>query len=135
MLVEPSLQVSIYLDRDAAAAAKRLSAARTVTYATIVMDAIDVAIDSDMLEQVVRDRQIVERPAGSRFPPRRASRRPSRNVGGPSRVLWPVQLTNSELAVLEDLVGQVGAASRSALVSAAVEWYIQLPRVRRMSGQ
>jgi len=130
----PTQQTSIYISPTALAKAKRLAQVDQTTYANVVMDAIDTALDSGELEGLVRDRQVVERHEGSRFPARRASRRRARGPGN-SRVLWPIQLTEEERTVLADIEAETGASSRSALVAAAVEWYVEIPKIRRRIGE
>uniref|UniRef100_UPI0012FB50CA hypothetical protein n=1 Tax=Salinispora arenicola TaxID=168697 RepID=UPI0012FB50CA len=131
VLTELPLQVSVYVLPEAIKAAHKLARVNKITYSMIAMDALDLAIERGGLKELVRSRQVVDRPEGSRFPPRRARRGTSRNTGGPTRTLWALQLTRSELAVLEELKDEVEAASRSVLVSAAVEWYLQQSHVKR----
>ncbi len=126
----PTQQTPIYIDSAILGKVKKLTQVEQITYATVVMDAIDAALESGLLEGLVRARQVVERHEGSRFPARRASRRRARGSGS-SRVLWPVQMTEEERAVLGDLEAETAAPSRSALVSAAVEWYVETPKIRR----
>src|SRR5262249_27435301 len=57
--------------------------------------------------------------------------------GGPQpqsrRVAWVIQATAEEIGVLDSLVVELGAESRSELIATALETYL-LPKSRRLVG-
>lgn len=111
-------QVSVYLDADALLAVRKTRRATGQTNADIAFAAIDATHDR-LADLVAARRRGAARPAGSLFPTRQTTRLGadrSRRV-----VLWAMRATRTELAVIDRLVDQVAAGSRSELIAAAVE--------------
>ncbi|MGV9770560.1 hypothetical protein [Streptosporangium sp. NPDC003464] len=115
-------QVSVYLTPEAKKKARDVARAEKIDYARLAMDAIDHALEQDVLSPLVKARLEVTRPKGSRFPTRVNLR--SKSEPGARRVLWPVQLRPAEIEVLNELVTETGAEHLSTLVSVAVEAYL-----------
>jgi hypothetical protein len=128
---EVTFQTSLYFAGTDIPKAKKLAKLDETTHAGVVMDAVDAAIEADVLRDLVAAKRTTSRPEASLFPSRRAMR-PRAAQAGPRGSLFPVQMTQAECDVLDDLVGELGAASRSALVSAAMTWYLRTPRVVRL---
>jgi hypothetical protein len=90
---------------------------RGTSHADIALDAIEARRDE--LEALVAERHsMTVRAAGELFPARGSRRRRS---DGTPRVLWTIFLTAAEIRVVDRLATEVGAASRSELISVAVE--------------
>ncbi|WP_143253051.1 hypothetical protein [Amycolatopsis coloradensis] len=126
---DPTYATTVYLLPEARRAAKNLRDNTGLMAATIVMDALDAALQAEMLEHLVRQRQVVPRSADSRFPDRRATRRArpraqSRAQKPPARVLWQAAFTATELTEIDTIVSETRATSRSELIAAATEWYV-----------
>lgn len=118
-------QVSVYLTAAAVAAVRRVKGRHT--NADVALDAIDATIDQ--LPALLTARRTTDRP-GSLFPARRRAHRGAYS-NDPPRVLWSMKATPAELAVLDRLVGQVGASSRSELIATAIEAHLTRPRRRQ----
>lgn len=118
-------QVSVYLTAAAVAAVRRAKGRRT--NADVALDAIDATIDQ--LPALLTARRTTDRP-GSLFPARRRAHRGAFS-NDPPRVLWSMKATPAELAVLDRLVGQLGASSRSELIATAIEAHLTRPRRRQ----
>ncbi|HEX2418047.1 MAG TPA: hypothetical protein VHJ83_07990 [Micromonosporaceae bacterium] len=123
-------QVSVYLLPAGRAAARKHAENKGLTNAGVALQAIDaMAAQLPALieaRHTGRDVDGSEGSAPSLFPPRRRKR----GSGGKSRVLWSINLTPSELEVVDGLVTRTGARSRSELISVAIEAHL-LPRPRR----
>ena len=114
-------QVSVYLAADALLVVRQTRRTTGQTNAEIAFAAIDATHDR-LAELVAARRRGADRPAGSLFPARqstRAARGQARRV-----VLWAMRATRAELAVVDRLVDQVDAGSRSELIAAAVEAHL-----------
>lgn len=110
--------VSVYVLADVAEAARRRRRKhRGSSHADIALDAIE-ARRHELAALVAQRRSNTVRAAGDLFPARGARRR--RGDGAP-RVLWTIFLTADEIQVVDRLAAEVGAASRSELISVAVE--------------
>lgn len=111
-------QVSVYLAADALVAVRRVRRETGRTNAEVAFAAID-ATHHQLRELVARRRAGAGRPDGFLFPVRRSGR-PS---AGPGRrvVLWAMRATSAEVAILDRLVDEAGAASRSELIASAIE--------------
>ena len=125
--VEPTSQVSVYLSPRALEAVRRERRRSGATNADLAFRAIDATIDR--LPELLADRHTTSRGPRSLFPDRRRPRRPA--GGGDPKVLWSLKATPSEMQVLDRLVEQLGAGSRSELVATAIEAH--LVRSRRRS--
>lgn len=120
-------QVSVYLTPDAIAAVRRARAGGRRTNADVALDAIDSTVDR--LPTLLSARRTGPDRPNSLFP---ARPRPTRAAGdGPRRALWSMKATAAELTVIDRLVGQLGAASRSELIATAIEASLTRPRRRR----
>jgi hypothetical protein len=114
-----TVQVSVYLLPAALQAVRREVRRTKRTNADMAFTAID-ATHRDLPELVAR-RRIIPREEGSLFP----SRVRHRATGDESRrILWSMQATPDELQVIDQLVDDTGAASRSELISVAVEAHL-----------
>lgn len=95
------------------------------TNADVAFDAIDATFPR--LQRLLGERHTRARPEDSLFPSRRQHvRRQTRKTEG-RRVLWAIQATAKELDVLDGLVAELGAESRSELIAAAVEAHLLTP--------
>lgn len=119
-------QIAVYITTDAVTTARAIRRPG-VTNAHIALRAVE-----DMhgkLKELVATRRAGESrevlPGSSLFPSRSGTAAGTRNV---RRVLWAVRLTPAEVAVVDDLARAAGAASRSELVSVAVEAYLDQQR-------
>jgi hypothetical protein len=108
------VQISVYLTPSTVAAARRARTRTGGTNADIALDAIDA--HANQLAKLIAERHISHRPE-SLFPARRTPPRP----GGVRRMLWSCKLTEAELEVIDRLVDEHGARSRSELIAAALE--------------
>lgn len=122
---------SVYLLPEAIIKARTLKQEGN-SFAETATNALDAALDKGLLEHLVRRRRQVERPANSRFPARRAVRKTTKRPSpGSSRTTWQPRFSMAELRVIDAMQTQVGAQSRSELISVAVEWFL-LPEVREV---
>lgn len=118
---ESTSQVAVYLLPEAIRAARAVRAATGQTNAQIAWEAID-ATHPRLPELVAGQHVTAARPAGSLFPTRRTT---ARTVAEERRTLWAVRATPAELAVVDRLVVETGASSRSALIATAVETHLK----------
>ena len=122
-----TFQVPVYvLPEVKVVAEQRRKEDRRITNAQIAFDAIDSTFED--LYHLLRDRRVIDRPRDSLFPARRAPR--NRVAMNERRVLWAIQATADELEVLDKLIAELGAESRSDLIATAVEADL-LPQSRR----
>jgi hypothetical protein len=113
-----TMPVSVYVLPSVAEAARRHRRKhRGTSHADIALDAIEARRD-ELSALVARRHSTTVRAAGGLFPARGARRRRS---DGTPRVLWTIFLTEAEIQVVDRLSAEVGAASRSELISVAVE--------------
>ncbi|MFI6485853.1 hypothetical protein ACIBH1_48670 [Nonomuraea sp. NPDC050663] len=119
----PTRQVNVYILPTALREARRMKD-DGLPYAQLALNALDWALDQGILYGLIEDRLAIRRPVGSRFPPR-VTRRTQPNQEEGSRVLWPVPLTEAEIAVVDDFRIEVGAKHRSTVIAAAVEAYLR----------
>jgi hypothetical protein len=90
---------------------------RVTSHADIALDAIEARRD-ELAALVAQRHSTTVRAAGDLFPARGSRRR--RSEGSP-RVLWTIFLTQAEIQIVDRLTAEAGAASRSELISVAVE--------------
>jgi len=115
-------QVSVYVLPELLQAVRRTRANdRGRTNADIAFEAID-ATHRKLAEIVAARHGRAGRP-GSLFP----TRRTGRSTEPTRRVLWSMKATPAELAVVDRLVTETGAVSRSELIATAMEAHL-LPR-------
>ena len=113
-----TFQVPVYvLPEVKVVAEQRRKEDRRITNAQIAFDAIDSTFEN--LSILLRSRRMIDRPRDSLFPSRRAPR--NKVSLAERRVLWAIQATADELEVLDGLVTELNAESRSDLISTAVE--------------
>lgn len=123
-----SFQIPVYLLPAAKAAAQQRRARDQVTNAEVAFAAIDTTFPE--LQQLLQARRTVQRKEGSLFPPRRHRIRGSSTEPQSRRVAWVFQATAEELTILDSLVMELGAESRSELIAAALEAHL-LTKSRR----
>lgn len=110
--------VSVYVLPAVAEAARRHRRRhRGTSHADVALDAIEAHRD-DLAALVAQRHSATVRAAGDLFPARGSRRR--RSDGAP-RVLWTIFLTQAEIQVVDRLTAEAAAASRSELISVAVE--------------
>ncbi|MBV8540596.1 MAG: hypothetical protein JO063_14870 [Pseudonocardiales bacterium] len=120
-----SFQVAVYVLPEVKPAARRHRARDNSTNADVAFDAIDATFPE--LQRLLGERHTRARSEDSLFPSRhqRARRQTLKTEG--RRVLWAIQATAEELDILDGLVAELGAESRSELVAAAVEAHLLTP--------
>ena len=123
-----SFQIPVYVLPAAKAAAQQRRARDRVTNAEVAFAAIDTTFPE--LQQLLQSRRTVKRKDGSLFPSRRQRTRGSSAEPQSRRVAWVLQATAEELGVLDSLVVELGAESRSELIAAALEAHL-LTKSRR----
>jgi hypothetical protein len=123
-----SFQIPVYVLPAAKAAAQQRRARDRITNAEVAFSAIDTTFPE--LQQLLQSRRTVQRKDGSLFPSRRHRTRGSSTEPQSRRVAWVLQATAAELGVLDSLVVELGAESRSELIAAAVEAHL-LTKSRR----
>lgn len=123
-----SFQIPVYVLPAAKAAAQQRRARDRVTNAEVAFSAIDTMFPE--LRQLLQSRRTVQRKDGSLFPSRRHRIRGSSAEPQSRRVAWVLQATAEELGVLDSLVVELGAESRSELIAAAIEAHL-LTKSRR----
>lgn len=115
---QETMPVSVYVQPTVAEAARRYRRKhRGTSHADIALDAIE-ARRNELSALVTQRHSATIRAAGELFPARGSRRR--RRDGTP-RVLWTIFLTAAEIQVIDRLTTETGAASRSELISVAVE--------------
>lgn len=130
---DDTMRVGFYCTRAARSAFRRAGEVGDVELAVLAMDAIDEAIKDGTLKDLVDMRHTQSRPAESAFPSRRTRRRkPKGSKTSASKVLQQVQMTEPELDALRTIQEQVGAETRSEVISVAVEAKYDPEFVRRM---
>jgi hypothetical protein len=121
--------ITIYITPEAVEAA-RLMRRPGVTNAHIALQAVEAL--QDKLRDLVKARRSSDRTQTltdtGLFPARSGTAAKS---SMPRRTMWSVRLTRAEIDVLDRLGAAVGAASRSELVSVAVEAYVSGHSVRQ----
>jgi hypothetical protein len=117
-----SFQIPVYLLPAAKAAAQQRRALDRISNAEVAFAAIDTMFPE--LQQLLQSRRTVERKAGSLFPSRKHRVRGSSAQPQSRRVAWVLQATAEELSVLDSLVVELGAESRSELIAAALEAHL-----------
>lgn len=114
--------ITVYITPEAVEGA-RLMRSAGVTNGHIALRAIEAL--QDRLRELVVARRGSDRQEAitepTLFPPRSGTAAKART---PRRTMWSVRLTPAEIDVLDRLAKTVGAASRSELVSVAVEAYV-----------
>jgi hypothetical protein len=123
-----SFQIPVYVLPAAKAAAQQRRVRDRVTNAEVAFSAIDTVFPE--LQQLLQSRRTVQRNEGSLFPSRRRRTRGSSAEPQSRRVAWVLQATAEELGVLDSLVSELGAESRSELIAAAVEAHLLTKRSR-----
>lgn len=114
-------RVSVYLSQAAALAARRTELVR----GALAIEAVEAAMERGVLPLLIKIRGGGVKKQGSRFPARTHSRRVTKPARGVStRTLWQPSFTAEEIRVLDEILDEVGAESRSQLISVAVEWYL-----------
>lgn len=111
-----TVQVSVYLLPAALQAVRNRVRETRRTNADIAFAAIDAT--HEQLNDLVAHRRTVPREDGSLFPSRVRHRA---TADGDRRILWSMQATPGELQIIDRLVTETGAASRSELISVAIE--------------
>lgn len=117
-----SFQIPVYILPAAKAAAQQRRTRDRVTNAEVAFSAIDTMFPQ--LQQLLQSRRTVERKDGSLFPSRRYRIRGSSAEPRSRRVAWVLQATAEELGVLDSLVVELGAESRSELIATAIEAHL-----------
>lgn len=117
-----SFQIPVYVLPAAKSAAQQRRARDRVTNAEVAFSAIDTTFPE--LQQLLQSRRTVQRKDGSLFPSRRQRTRGSSAEPQSRRVAWVLQATAEELGVLDSLVAELGAESRSELIAAAIEAHL-----------
>jgi hypothetical protein len=118
---EVPLQVTVYMSPAAITAARKWRARTGRTNAELAFEAI-WANRARLAELVVgRQGPAVDVTVNELFPARARRRRPGAND---SRGLWSIKATASEIRTIDKLVEDARAASRSELISAAVEAFL-----------
>jgi hypothetical protein len=117
-----SFQIPVYVRPAVKAAAQQRRVRDRVTNAEVAFSAIDEMFPQ--LGQLLQARRTVARRDGSLFPSRRQRARGSSAEPQSRRVAWVLQATAEELGVLDSLVVELGAESRSELIAAALEAHL-----------
>lgn len=115
-----TVQVTSYITAEALAAVKKLRGPGTPG-GYVALEAISAM--QDRLALLISERQAghVRAPvAGGLFP----SRSGAAAGKGAARRMWLIRLTPAELEIVDSLAAEFGAASRSELISVAVEAYV-----------
>ena len=119
-----SYQVPVYVHPGVRNAATDRRKTEKLTNAEIAFDALDEV--QHRLTALIRDRRLQARPDSSLFPGRVRRGRlagggAAAAIGDARRVLWGFRATGAELEIIDRLVADTGAESRSELVAVALE--------------
>ncbi|WP_216917147.1 hypothetical protein [Nocardia noduli] len=118
---ETGHRVSAYLSKSAVRSARSSGMVR----GALAIAALDASLEAGVLADLVEVRDKGVKTEGSRFPARRQSRRQTtRAHGANTRVLWQPAFTETEIVELDKILEEVGAKTRSQLISVAVEWFL-----------
>src|SRR5690606_11144152 len=126
---DSTFQVSVYVLPDVVRALDGARRRTGRTNAELAYDALD-AVRGRLEELVTARRGGGDRPAGSLFPGRRSRASRAAASADGRRRLWSMKATADELEVLDGLVEETGARSRSEVISCALE-AVHGPRGRR----
>lgn len=121
-----SFQVATYIRPAVKTAAQQRRARDRATNAEIAFEAIDATFSS--LQQLLQRRRTVQRKPDSLFPARTRRRFGTSAQPETRMVPWVLQATADEIKVLDDLVSELGAESRSELIAVALEAHLQPKR-------
>ncbi|MDN5932063.1 MAG: hypothetical protein L0I24_13530 [Pseudonocardia sp.] len=121
-----SFQVATYVRPAIKTAAQQRRARDRATNAEIAFEAIDATFSS--LQQLLQHRRTVQRKPDSLFPARTRRRFGTSAQPETRMVPWVLQATADEIKVLDDLVSELGADSRSELIAVALEAHLQPKR-------
>ncbi|MEU8272466.1 hypothetical protein AB0B89_35615, partial [Sphaerisporangium sp. NPDC049002] len=119
---EVSQQINVYILPEAVRRARALCDSRGLEHSDIAMDALDDAIEQEILGVLLEARQVRGRPKGSTFPARK--RRRPKAQQGIRRSVWPIQFSQSQIDILDELKKQYGTRYTSELISVAVEAHL-----------
>lgn len=122
-----SFQVATYVRPAVKTAAQQRRARDRATNAEVAFEAIDATFSG--LQQLLQHRRTVQRKPDSLFPARTRRRFGTSAQPETRMVPWVLQATADEIKVLDDLVSELGAESRSELIAVALEAHLQ-PRRR-----
>lgn len=120
--VAQSFQVPAYVLPSVKNAAQQRRVRDRLTNAEIAFAAIDASFAQ--LHQLIRARRTVDRGPTSLFPPRTRRAMGSSAQPDTRRVPWVLQATAEEMSVLDGLVTELGAESRSELIAIALEAHL-----------
>lgn len=121
-----SFQVATYVRPAVKAAAQQRRTRDRATNAEIAFEAIDATFSR--LQQLLQQRRTVQRHPDSLFPARTRRQFGSSAQPETRMVPWVLQATADEIKVLDDLVSELGAESRSELIAVALEAHLQPKR-------
>lgn len=121
-----SFQVATYVRPAVKTAAQQRRARDRATNAEIAFEAIDATFSG--LQQLLQRRRTVQRKPDSLFPARTRRRFGTSAQPETRMVPWVLQATADEIKVLDDLVSELGAESRSELIAVALEAHLQPKR-------
>lgn len=121
-----SFQVATYIRPAVKTAAQQRRARDRATNAEIAFEAIDATFSG--LQQLLQRRRTVQRKPDSLFPARTRRRFGTSAQPETRMVPWVLQATACEIKVLDDLVSELGAESRSELIAVALEAHLQPKR-------
>lgn len=117
-----SFQVATYVRPAVKAAAQQRRVRDRLSNAEIAFEAIDATFSR--LQQLLQQRRTVQRNPDSLFPARTRRRFGSSTQPDTRMVPWVLQATADEIKVLDDLVSELGAESRSELIAVALEAHL-----------
>jgi hypothetical protein len=121
-----SFQVATYIRPAVKTAAQQRRTRDRATNAEIAFEAIDATFSD--LQQLLQRRRTVQRKPDSLFPARTRRRFGTSAQPETRMVPWVLQATADEIRVLDDLVSELGAESRSELIAVALEAHLQPKR-------
>lgn len=117
-----TFQVPTYVRAKVKSAAQQRRAREQQTNAELAFEAIDATFAD--LHELLRQRRTTTRRPDSLFPPRQRRVHGSSTQPDTRVVPWVIQATAAEIAVLDGLVGELGAESRSELIAVALEAHL-----------